>query len=212
MSWRQEKKQQTKQRILRVSAELFRGKGYTATSVNDIVAAAGVSRMTFFNYFSDREALLTALAIDWVCGYVERFDDFKESDNFASFAALAERLDKRLEFLQQEKEFLLILVNNTDLFSGSRKQNADLLADERLQKAFTNRLDIIGRAQQAGALRSDIPAAEILWMYDMLRNNIVARWLAGELTIEQFRSEFGNAVALFSRGLQPEVTVKNIDS
>jgi hypothetical protein len=43
----------------------------------------------------------------------------------------------------------------------------------------------------------------------MLRNNIVARWLAGEVTIEQFRSEFGNAVALFSRGLQPSRSGEN---
>jgi AcrR family transcriptional regulator len=203
MGWRQEKKQQTKQKILQVSAQLFLNKGYANTSVNDIVAEADISRMTFFNYFSDREALLTALAIDWVCGYVERFDNFKGSDSFTSFADLAEQLDERLEFLQKEKEFLLILVNNTDLFSGSRKQNADLLTDQRLQEVYRRRLDIVDKAQYEGRLRDDIPAKEILWMYDMLRNNIVARWLAGEIAIEQFRGEFGNAVALFNRGLQP---------
>jgi AcrR family transcriptional regulator len=50
-----------RQRILLAAAEVMATKGYVATSVSDIVAAAGVSRTTFYQLFEDRlDCFLTA--------------------------------------------------------------------------------------------------------------------------------------------------------
>jgi AcrR family transcriptional regulator len=40
------------------AAELFLERGYHATTVDEIAARAGVSRATFFNYFSSKSAVL----------------------------------------------------------------------------------------------------------------------------------------------------------
>ena len=54
-SLRERKKAQTRNTIQQEALRLFLAKGYQATSVEEIAAAAGVSHMTFFRYFPTKE-------------------------------------------------------------------------------------------------------------------------------------------------------------
>ena len=53
--WRERKKAQTRQRLQEQALRLFTERGYEATTVEQIAAAAGVSHMTFFRYFPTKE-------------------------------------------------------------------------------------------------------------------------------------------------------------
>jgi AcrR family transcriptional regulator len=53
--WRGRKKAQTRQRLQEHALRLFVERGYEATTVEQIAAAAGVSHMTFFRYFPAKE-------------------------------------------------------------------------------------------------------------------------------------------------------------
>jgi AcrR family transcriptional regulator len=53
--WREQKKAQTRQRLQEQALRLFTERGYEATTVEQIAAAAGVSHMTFFRYFPTKE-------------------------------------------------------------------------------------------------------------------------------------------------------------
>jgi AcrR family transcriptional regulator len=53
--WRARKKAATKHAIQDHALRLFVEKGYDATTVDEIAAAAGVSHMTFFRYFPRKE-------------------------------------------------------------------------------------------------------------------------------------------------------------
>jgi AcrR family transcriptional regulator len=53
--WRARKKAATKRAIQEHALRLFVEKGYDATTVDEIAAAAGVSHMTFFRYFPRKE-------------------------------------------------------------------------------------------------------------------------------------------------------------
>ena len=55
---REFKRQQTRQRILEVGLESFLAKGYEATTLDEIAAAAGISRRTFFYYFKSKDDIL----------------------------------------------------------------------------------------------------------------------------------------------------------
>ena len=57
---RERKKAETEAALEAAALELFERKGFAATTVDEIVAAAQVSRRTFFRYFDSKEAVILA--------------------------------------------------------------------------------------------------------------------------------------------------------
>ena len=58
---RPDKRNGTRQAIIDSALRLFAEQGYDAVRVQDLARAAGVSRATFYNHFSEREEVLGAL-------------------------------------------------------------------------------------------------------------------------------------------------------
>lgn len=58
---REAQKQMTRRLLLESGLELFKTKGYSATTVDDIATAAGTTRVTFYAYFPSRSDLMKAL-------------------------------------------------------------------------------------------------------------------------------------------------------
>lgn len=60
ISLREQKKRQTRDLLRSSALKLFSERGYAQTSVDDVAAAAGVSRTTFFRYFPSKEDVVFA--------------------------------------------------------------------------------------------------------------------------------------------------------
>ncbi|MDQ4124579.1 MAG: TetR family transcriptional regulator [Actinomycetota bacterium] len=58
MSLRDNKKTRTREALRAAALRLFREKGFERTTVDEIAVAAGVSRTTFFRYYSTKEAVV----------------------------------------------------------------------------------------------------------------------------------------------------------
>lgn len=56
---REQKKAETRTRVLDVAHRRFGQKGYDATTIEEICAEARISKRTFFRYFHDKETLVT---------------------------------------------------------------------------------------------------------------------------------------------------------
>jgi AcrR family transcriptional regulator len=57
---RERKRRQTRERLTRVAIELFLARGFEATTLDDIAAAAEISRRSFFHYFASKEDVVLA--------------------------------------------------------------------------------------------------------------------------------------------------------
>jgi AcrR family transcriptional regulator len=58
---RERKRRETAQRITNAGINLFIQNGYDATTLDDIAAASGISRRTFFYYFKSKDDILLSL-------------------------------------------------------------------------------------------------------------------------------------------------------
>jgi AcrR family transcriptional regulator len=68
---REKKRRQTRQRIVEAGLKLFHEKGIEATTLDDIAAAAEISRRSFFSYFPAKEDI----ALAWQEGATEAMRD-----------------------------------------------------------------------------------------------------------------------------------------
>ena len=58
---RAEQREKTRDAVVATALRLFTERGYVGVRVEDIAAAAGISRATFYKYFSEREEILAEL-------------------------------------------------------------------------------------------------------------------------------------------------------
>ncbi len=58
---RERKRQETLRRITEAGIKLFSVRGYDETTLDEIAAAAGISRRTFFHYFKSKDEILLSL-------------------------------------------------------------------------------------------------------------------------------------------------------
>lgn len=66
ISLRETKKARTRGDILKVARELFLKRGFDETRVSDIARRLLVSEQTVFNYFPSKQAIVEALAAEWL--------------------------------------------------------------------------------------------------------------------------------------------------
>ena len=63
-----------REQMLARAAELFARQGYTATTMNQVAAACGVSKPTLYHYFTDKQSLLLHIAGGHVARLETLFD------------------------------------------------------------------------------------------------------------------------------------------
>src|SRR6201981_2337218 len=86
-------------RLLDAAMQALRGQGYTATTVDDICRAAGLTKGAFFHHFKSKEDLAVAAARHWGA---------LTSGLFASapYRALPDPLDRILAYVDFRKAIL----------------------------------------------------------------------------------------------------------
>jgi AcrR family transcriptional regulator len=66
--------------LVDVALELFARRGYDATSVNDIVAAAKVTKGAFYHYFTSKDDLLRLLHEEYIDGELAALREIRAAD------------------------------------------------------------------------------------------------------------------------------------
>jgi AcrR family transcriptional regulator len=167
--WRERKKAATKHSIQDHALRLFVEKGYDATTVDEIAAAAGVSHMTFFRYFPRKEEVVEYDEYDPL---LEDLIAARPPDE-APLTALHNAIRTGLEqVLRTDREALLIrtrlILNNPVLRSRNliaQDATRDLFASALARRAGRPEPDLADTVQASAALGAMAPAM-LAWVED----------------------------------------------
>ncbi|GGT87813.1 TetR/AcrR family transcriptional regulator [Streptomyces coeruleorubidus] len=118
--------------LARTAIELFATHGYDNTTLDEVAAAAGVSRRTLFNYFSSKEDLALGGLSEQGELIAERFAQRPaDEDCWASLRAAFQAIEEIETTPEHRLEIVTLLFGNESLRAGHAEKQArwqDLLA------------------------------------------------------------------------------------
>jgi TetR/AcrR family transcriptional repressor of nem operon len=107
----------SKEKLLDAALQVIRTKGYTATRIEDICEAAGLTKGSFFHHFKSKEDLAVAAAEHWSGVTAALFQA-------APFHRHADPLDRVLGYIDYRKELLCGAVPEFTCLVGTMVQEA----------------------------------------------------------------------------------------
>lgn len=153
-SLRERKKRQTRAAIIEAAMQYAEAQGYDQTSIDTISDAAEVSRGTFFNYFSYKEAVIVEWGGDWLASLTIQVDDALAG------GVAADRILTRLwaalrRMATDHPATVAVLV--AELFNADGVRATFATAGFPLAEVAAR---VIAYGQQAGQFRTDLDAAQ----------------------------------------------------
>lgn len=193
---RQRRARESRERILERARELFVGKGYAATSMDDIARAAGVGRRSVYDAFGTKRGVLLALL-----GEIAPREQARFREELATAAGdYVRQLELAVDFMAGLYERAADLIEMVHAAAGA---DADLaaLGDEGEHRRLLGQRPTVEDWHRRGLLRRGLGverAADIFWamtsaqMYQMLvtqrgwTSQQYRTWLVAQLRHELF--------------------------
>ena len=152
-SRRELNKKKSRRSILKASRKLFSAQGYDETMIEEIALKAEVSKATVYNYFPNKESLLTGI-VDEV---LDRVEELLDSD-FVQCADSLQRLRRVLE------EFVLASADYPILSRRIAWLNSDENSPLFGTRQETNEIlkNLVLASQAEGLLRSEAQADDMV--------------------------------------------------
>lgn len=147
---REEKKQQTRQAIIRAAVQLFGDQGYERTSIEQLARAAGIGKGTIYSYFKTKSEIFLAYGEDELEFLYKRLAEESDPDTPLSDQLLT-LLIGLFRYVMKNKEFGRILMRERVFpkeLTLEKSQDLDNRHLEMLNRMFR-------RAQERGELRPD---------------------------------------------------------
>lgn len=167
---REQKKAQTRQKIVEAAMSLFEFHGYEATTVQMIADRAGVAKGTFFNYFNSKEDLIMDLQSRVIIQEME------------SVAGKPGPVIPRLQatLFEFARSFPINRSTARAVLQGIYGSNAIGKYHEERCVEFQNRLiPVLAQAQSKGEIRSDLSAETIAQLATQTYFGVLMSWALG---------------------------------
>ncbi|MFI6865583.1 TetR/AcrR family transcriptional regulator [Nocardia sp. NPDC050406] len=166
---RDRKRERTRRALHEAAVELFESRGYEATTVADIAAAAEVGTRTFFNYFASKEELLFPEPDERVQAAVQAIATRRPGERPVEVLLRALRAagdnpgDHLGDTLAARISVLRAQISRTVPAVSGRAAYAQLASQQeiarQLRAAFPDELDDVGAAALVGAVVGAVSGA-----------------------------------------------------
>ena len=180
----------SRERIVERAAELFAERGIAATSVDEVLAAAGAGKGQFYHYFRGRDELAAA-AVGYRCEQVVA-GLTAALGAVASFDALEQTLASFVAGFEQAG-MLGCPIGTLSTEIAGRNEEARLRAAAGFDAWERLFADALERMCQSGELRADAPTAE-------LATGLLAS-IEGGMVLSQARKDMASVRTAVASGL-----------
>lgn len=160
--------------------DLFATQGYEATTVEEIVDAAGVGRRTFFRYFRSKEAVVFPDHDEQLAEVVERLEGADESE--PPLTVVNRTAEVVLEMYVAEPEISLKRFELTRQVPSLR--DTEIASIDRYQRVFARYLRHRYAGERNGELRAAVAASAVVATH----NHVLRDWLKSGGTIDPHAS------------------------
>ena len=157
-------------RIIEAAWKLFREKGFSDTTINDIIHEAGISKGTFYYYFRSKDNMLDTLADVFDAEY-ERLDA-ELTEDMNSFDKLVRINYDVHTFINDNIDYrLLAYLYSTQI---TREQSSSLLDRNRYYFRLIEKIVEDGRRK--GELTEELSVSETVKFYSLEERALVTDW------------------------------------
>jgi AcrR family transcriptional regulator len=187
---------ETRQEILRAALKRFAHAGYAATSVQQIVADANVSKPALYYYFKDKAGLFQALVNE---AHDARYRLLQEAAARSSSirGQLETILTALFDYFAENRE--LVRISFATMFAAPGEVPEGLTCQEKCERNFEFVHALIRRARESGELDARFDSRELAYGFYGLTNF----YLAANLVMPEHkpgRRVAGRIVDLFLAG------------
>ena len=157
-------------KIIEAAWDLFYRQGYDDTTVEEIIAASGSSRGSFYHYFEGKDALLSSLS------YL--FD--RKYEELSS--TLDPNMDRFDQLMYLNRELFTMIENSISLDLLARLYSSQLVTRGDKHLLDHNRIyykllrQIVQEGQSRGELRTDLSVNEITKLYALCERALMYDW------------------------------------
>lgn len=193
---RAKRSEQTREKIFRAALKLFAERGFNATTIEAITAAADVGKGTFFNYFENKESVLL--------NYREL-----QMERVAAFVAANRASDRPLAPLLLELALTLTIEQGQSPGLIQSLLTA-VFGNETVQKRMAEAIDgnvrqlalLIGHRQERGELRRDLSPFDIAQGFQRMIFGTMITWSLAP--VDPLEESMKRSIELFVNGVLPK--------
>lgn len=191
-----------KKKIMESAWELFQQKGYTATTVTEIIEKAGTSKGGFYYYFKAKDELLNSLYHFFDREYRKYYQSMDKSLNHI----MQLKLLNQYVFYFMEGNVKVDLLAELYRSQLARKKQTHFLDPERFYLKLVKKL--ITEGQERGEIRTDLTADELVKHILLVERGIIMDWCVenGKYSLGYFGAHSFN---LYMEFLEPAKEEQN---
>ena len=157
----------TKAKITKVAWQLFHEKGYNETTIDDIIAASGTSKGSFYHYYSSKDELLSSLSELFDAKYEEVIQTLDpEMNSFDKLLFLCYSVHDMIE-----KEIPIGLLSSLYSSQVVTKGDKHLQNQDRFYYQIITQTIVEG--QERGQITKEISAREVQRLYTLSERAII---------------------------------------
>jgi AcrR family transcriptional regulator len=201
---RQRRSTEIRERLFRAALNLFAEKGFAETTVEHITNAADVGKGTFFNYFPSKDHILLAFGEMQLAKLQEAINTARSTNEpMPEFLrALGTRMTQ-----EPTRNPAIIRALLQAYLSTTQVREAMIDMQNRVHALHTQMIQL---GQDRGEIRSDLPAADIAYVFRQTIFGTLLIWsLYGDATLH---SRIESAFNVLWSGLAPRSAVSSTSS